>query len=77
MASEAETTLAEILSMILERPVAPGEVVRRVDEPKWDSLKHLEIVMAVESAFDVSFTADEMGEIAGSPDLVRKLAAGG
>ena len=50
MTDTAETILSEILSLVLERSVAAGEDVRRIDEAKWDSLKHLEIVMAVEAA---------------------------
>ena len=77
MVSEAQATLAEILSMVLERPIAPDEMIVRAEEAKWDSLKHLEIVMAVEAAFGVTFSSDEMAEIAGSQDIARKLAAGG
>lgn len=66
-------TVAEILTLVLERPVAPGEAVFRQDEPKWDSLKHLEIIMALEAAFEVSFTADEMAGVKGSDDLLRKV----
>lgn len=76
MATDTEIALAEVLSLVLERRVAPGEIVRREDEPKWDSLKHLEIVMGVEAAFGVSFTTEEMAEVAGSEDLARKLATG-
>jgi acyl carrier protein len=76
MTDAAEATLAEILSLVLERPVATGEDVRRTDESKWDSLKHLEIVMAVEAAFDVSFTSDEMAEVQGAAELLRKVRAG-
>lgn len=77
MSVEVEPTLAEILSLVLERPVAPGELVRREDEAKWDSLKHLEIIMAVESAFGASFTADEMAEVRSSEDLLWKVRDGG
>jgi acyl carrier protein len=77
MNEQAESVLAEILTLVLERPVAAGEVVRRADEPKWDSLKHLEIIMAVEAAFGVSFTTDEMSSVSSSVDLARKTEAAG
>lgn len=72
MDDDAERTLAEILSLVLGRPIAVGEAVRRRDDATWDSLKHLEIVMAVEAAFGVSFNAEEMADVRGSEDLLRK-----
>jgi acyl carrier protein len=63
---DVDATLAEILSSVLQRPLAPGEAISRADEPKWDSLRHLEIVFAVEAAFGVSFSNEE---IAAAADL--------
>lgn len=77
MSDDAETILAEILALALEREVRPGETVRRADEPKWDSLKHLEIVMAVEGALSVAFSTEEMAAVEGSDDLLRKVRARG
>jgi len=73
MSGPTEATLAEILTLVLERPVAPAETVLREAEPKWDSLKHIEIVMAVEAAFGVSFSAEEMGALTGSADILQKI----
>lgn len=70
-----DETLAEILTVILERPVAPGENVRREDEVKWDSLKHLEIVFATEAAFGVSFSAEEIAEVQDVAGLKAKVDA--
>jgi acyl carrier protein len=50
--------------------------VQRADEAKWDSLKHLEIIMAVEAAFGVAFTAEEMASVQGSSDLLRRARGG-
>lgn len=68
-----DETLAEILTVILERPVAVGENLRREDEAKWDSLKHLEIVFAVEAAYGVSFSTEEIAEVADVAALKAKV----
>jgi acyl carrier protein len=75
MADEIDATIAEVLSLVLQRPVEPGEALTRADEPKWDSLRHLEIVIAVEEAFGVAFTADEIAATHGVADLRRKIEA--
>jgi acyl carrier protein len=69
MPSAAETVIAEILSTILQRPIAHNELVVRDNEEKWDSLKHIEIVFALESALDIELTEDEIGAIKSSSDL--------
>lgn len=74
MADPIDETLAEILTLVLERPVAPGEAVAREGEAKWDSLKHLEIVFAVEAAFGVSFTAEEIAELKDAAGVKAKVA---
>jgi acyl carrier protein len=75
MTTDTDATMAEILSVVLKRPVAPGEELRRADEPRWDSLRHLEIVFAAEAAFGVSFTSEEIAAIDGVAALKRKISA--
>jgi acyl carrier protein len=69
-----DETLAEILTLALGHPVAAGENLRRADDPKWDSLKHLEIVFATEAAFGVSFSAEEIAAIQDVAALRAKVA---
>jgi acyl carrier protein len=75
MTERIDTELAEILSLALGRPVAAGEELARADEPKWDSLKHLEIVFAIEGAYGVSFSVEEIAEVASVQDLKAKVLA--
>lgn len=75
MTDQVDEVLAEILGLALARAVAPGENLRRVDEPKWDSLKHIEIIFAVEGAFGVSFSPDEMAAVGAAADLRAKVLA--
>jgi acyl carrier protein len=73
VADHIESTLAEILSLVLERTVSPGEVLRREEEPRWDSLKHLEIVFAVEAAFGLTLSTDEIAAIESAADLDLRI----
>ena len=75
MADPIDDGIAEILTLALERPVAPGEAPTRDDEPRWDSLKHLEIIFAVEGAYGVSFSPEEIADVAGAADLRTKVLA--
>lgn len=73
MTERIDAEIAEILSLTLARPVAPGENLTRDDEPKWDSLKHLEIVFAVEGAYGVAFSPEEIAAVTSVADLKAKV----
>lgn len=75
MTERIDAEIAEILSLTLGRPVAADEGLKRADEPKWDSLKHLEIIFAVEGAYGVSFSPDEIAAVASAADLRTKVLA--
>jgi acyl carrier protein len=75
MTERIDAEIAEILSLILGRPVAAAENLKRADEAKWDSLKNLEIVFAVEAAYGVAFSADEIAAVSGVADLRAKVLA--
>lgn len=63
LASE-ERLRAEIrdtLSVVLGRAIEPDDPCLRGESPDWDSLKHIELVFALEGALGVRFDADELG----------------
>ena len=57
--------------MVLGRPIGPGDPVRRDEQPDWDSLKHIELVFALEDALGVRFGTDEIGEITDVASIVE------
>jgi acyl carrier protein len=73
MTERIDSEIAEILSLILGRAVAAGENLKRADEAKWDSLKHLEIIFAIEGAYGVAFSPDEMAAVDSAADLRTKV----
>lgn len=61
--------IAETLSLTLKKPVQPGMRVIRVEEDSWDSLKHIEIMFALEGALGVQFTGEEIATVKDSMDI--------
>lgn len=51
----------------LDRSTSPSDIAR------WDSLKHIELVKALEETYDISMTMDEMMEIRSVGDIERVL----
>lgn len=69
----AEQRLLKIFSRVLEREIPDGESVVRENEPKWDSLKHIELVFAVEDAFSVQFEGETIPHLNSLDDFVAAL----
>jgi acyl carrier protein len=72
--SELDASVREAVSAVLGRPIAPGEAVSRAAEASWDSLRHVELLFAVEAAVSVRFDAEELGELDGLDAIVAACA---
>jgi acyl carrier protein len=53
-------------------PTSLSEESNAQNTPKWDSLRHIEVVFAMESAFHVRFTMPEIASLRNLGDI-RKL----
>lgn len=60
---DIEQQLREILSLVLGPTLPDGELSRDT-VPTWDSLRQVEIIFAVEEAFDVQLSEAEMADAA-------------
>jgi acyl carrier protein len=66
-----ENTVRETLTVVLGRPIATDDPVRSEDQPDWDSLKHIELVFALEGILGIRFDADELGELTDVESIVE------
>jgi acyl carrier protein len=64
--------IRQILLDILELDtISEGDSIDTVE--KWDSIRHLKLVMAIEERFGVLFDADEIYELGSVPAIVNAL----
>jgi acyl carrier protein len=67
-----------ILGVVLEMPEGQiGESLSAEDTSNWDSIRHLNLVMALEEAFGVSFSSDELGRLTSYRAIADALAQRG
>ncbi|HWV18537.1 MAG TPA: acyl carrier protein [Rhodocyclaceae bacterium] len=66
---QVQSEILAILNAVLKREATPDS--SRKNLPQWDSLKHVEIIFAVEDAFGVQFSEEELFEL----DSVENIAA--
>ena len=74
-AAERAVEVRRILALALR---IPADKYRRLDRetvPEWDSLKHIEIVFALEDRFGVEFSDAEIPALVSDEAIVRALAA--
>lgn len=67
------TTAAALLALVFGHAIGPAENPTRDREPKWDSLKHVEIVFSIEDAFKIRFDDDEVAELDSLDRIVSSL----
>jgi len=57
--AKLQSDVRELIARILELPPSSSVDVLRRDTREWDSLKHMEIVFALEDRFGVTFDESE------------------
>jgi len=67
-----------ILGVVLEMSDQEiDEQLSAEDTGNWDSIRHLNLVMALEEAFGVSFSSDELGRLTSYRAIVDALGQRG
>ena len=61
--------IKEVLATVLKREV--DDTTSQTNCSDWDSLRHLNIIVELEMAFDISFEPEEMGEMKSVSDIER------
>lgn len=57
-------TLRSVVAEVLRvSPDTVGEETSMMTTPQWDSLKHMEIILAVEDAFGLTLDGDEIASM--------------
>ena len=55
--------LLEVFSIVFNKTFKENEVISKQTEENWDSLKHIELIMAIEEQFEITFNPEEIPEL--------------
>jgi acyl carrier protein len=69
----SQTKIIEIVSDVLDNVEVSSSTARQ-NTPEWNSLKHMEIIFAIEEEFEIQYSEDEMIAIASVGDIVDSIA---
>lgn len=72
---EIESAVGETLALVLGRELPDPTAVSRATDPHWDSLKHVELLFALEDRIGVRYSEEEMAELDSYVKLVAHAEA--
>ena len=68
---EVQDRVLDLLGTVLQTSVDPTTSTNTL--PAWDSLRHIQVIFAVEDAFNVQFPEEALGELTSVELLVDAL----
>ena len=72
--TDALTRLQKVFDRVFVDPPAVTMELTARQVPEWDSLKHVELLMALEKEFQLSFSVGEMMNLQRVGDVVKLVA---
>ena len=70
---KTEEIVLNVLSILLKQSFKVGNIVTRENNSSWDSLKHIEIMFAIEDEFKIQFSEEELGSIDCASKIIRAV----
>jgi acyl carrier protein len=68
--------LKQIMVEVLQiEPSLVGDDMAVGNQPKWDSLRHMNLIFAIEDGFGIRFADEELSELTSVAAIERSLAA--
>jgi acyl carrier protein len=63
----------DIFCGVLKDDFSGVDIIHRDETPRWDSLKHVELIFALEDEFDLQFTESELEELKSEAQVITKI----
>ena len=78
MNPETFEKVRQVMSVALDVPAAAiTPEMKFGDIPQWDSMGHMELMMALEANFNVEVTADSISALIGVPEICEHISTMG
>lgn len=68
-----EKEVLAVLAVVVKRKFDIGANVSRKNTPEWDSLKHIELMFALEDRFDIQFSEEELARLDSVATIVEAV----
>lgn len=71
--AQVVSEITEIVNEILDIEITDIENVKREDIEEWDSLEHINIILAIEENFGIKFQIDELKTVTEPIGIINKV----
>ncbi|MFA4994587.1 MAG: acyl carrier protein [Bdellovibrionales bacterium] len=68
-----DSKVRELIALVLDTSIPADAAVTRDSEPRWTSLKQVELIFALEDAFSTRFSEKEMPELKSIAAIIAAL----
>ena len=65
--------LLEVFSIVFNKTFKENEIISKQTERDWESLKHIELIMAIEEQFEITFNPEEISELDSFDKILEKI----
>lgn len=73
MSNQYDDQVAKIFSTLFKRTINPNEDISMESEPKWDSMKHIEVIMVLEEELGISFRPESIPTLTSMAKIVDEI----
>ncbi len=73
--AELEHSVREIFQTVLGLSPGPDDDVLRSRLPRWDSLRHFDLMFSLEEQFDIRFDKEELARLDSLGRIVQRVEA--
>lgn len=71
MTDELKIGVIDVINDVLQTNVSYEENRKRIELPSWDSLKHMELILLLEEAFNIRMSLEQVSAIESTDDLIH------
>jgi acyl carrier protein len=70
---DIESTTRDVFAAVLGRSIDASDDIRRDEEERWDSLRHVELMFTLEEELGVRFTKDDLNSLSTMSAVVERV----
>lgn len=73
MSNQLNDKIVEIFSTLFKRTININENLSMESEPKWDSMKHIEVIMVLEEELGITFKPETIPSLTSMSKIIEEI----
>ena len=73
MSNQLNDKIVEIFSTLFKRTININDNLSMESEPKWDSMKHIEVIMVLEEELEITFKPETIPTLTSMSKIIEEI----